>query len=284
MRYLKISSSTLNSVSKSQYIALGIIGTAVCQQWIYSYQHYSYQQAATMYILFVNCGNNLIYLSYVGLPFIFHSLMKLLTIDLMNATSRVPFGKLGKYSDNRTEVQAKLALATVRIRVMKIRRVVKDTQKAFSGVVLGAIVFDQYELVLAVLFALVDTRSHNTTLNAVFFTFPTILQLYLILDCQTEYLKVCEERVQRVRKLTAAAGRLEQQKSEMVWQLRGIKAELKSMPRFSVFGLFELGRHCLLSMGSIALTYVIIAVQFTTSNSPVTCKAFAATANISVEV
>ncbi|KAF2351266.1 hypothetical protein FHG87_017979 [Trinorchestia longiramus] len=56
------------------------------------------------------------------------------------------------------------------------------------------------------------------------------------------------------------------------WLLRSIQGELERMPRFTVFQLFELGRHCILPMGSLVLTYVIIIVQFAVTNQPVTCK------------
>ncbi|KAA0203422.1 Gustatory receptor 4, partial [Hyalella azteca] len=278
VRYLNDSSTSPKSVSRSQYISAGLIVITVCQQ-IYrsSMDHY----AVSMSKFILGCASNLIYISYLGLPFIFHSLIKLFTLDLRQSTSHIIYWKNNtcfeaqQFQDDANEDFVERDLANIWINLIRIRRVITETQKAFSGVVLGVIAIDQYQLVLAVLFASYDTISQNSVISSLFYTFPTALQLYLILDSQTEYLKVCEEGVKRVTRLTAAAGCTGTQNWKTVWQLRGIKAGLKSMPRFSVFGLFELGRHCLLSMGSIALTYVIIAVQFTTSNSPVTCKAFA---------
>ncbi|KAA0203423.1 Gustatory receptor 42 [Hyalella azteca] len=289
VRYLNGSSTSPKSVSKSQYILAALIVITTCQL-LYSAAMSKYASKKLMHSLLVTSGQTLIQLCYLGLPFILYSLMKLLAVELRQSTSLFLIQKHNRFSDThkylakRTEELAEPDLANVRISVMKIRRAAIATHKAFSGVVLGAIVFGQYQVVLAVLFALLNRSRGNSAVTALFFTFPTALQLYLLLDSQTEYLKVCEERVKRVRKLTAAAGQMGPQNWKAVWQLHAIKAELKSMPRFFVFGLFELSRRCLLSMGSIALTYVIIAVQFTTSNSPVTCKAFAATANLSAEV
>ncbi|KAA0186143.1 Gustatory receptor 47 [Hyalella azteca] len=143
----------------------------------------------------------------------------------------------------------------------------------FSVVVFALLAYEQVNMVLLVLYALYDSSpSHFWSL--LFFTVPSALKLWLILDSQSGYIKVCQEGVHRVKRLIAEVGGLGPRYEQEVWQLRGILAELERMPRFTILGLFELGRHCLLAMGSVVLTYVTIAVQFTTSNNPVTCKPF----------
>ncbi|KAA0186868.1 Gustatory receptor 49, partial [Hyalella azteca] len=135
------------------------------------------------------------------------------------------------------------SLYRIKKKLISCNRTAGLIHSQFSVVIFALLAYEQVNMVVLVLYALYDS-SPTHFWSLLFFTVPSALKLWLILDSQSGYIKV------------------------EVWQLRGILAELERMPRFTILGLFELGRHCLLAMGSVVLTYVIIAVQFTTSNNP----------------
>ncbi|XP_047738484.1 uncharacterized protein LOC125178540 [Hyalella azteca] len=103
------------------------------------------------------------------------------------------------------------------------------------------------------------------------FLVPRALHIWLLIDSQTGYAQSCTDVIQRTKKLIIKSNR-DGHSTQKIWHLRGIQNELERMPRFTIFGLFELGRHCLLSMLSLLLTYVIIVAQFVMSSNPVTCS------------
>ncbi|KAA0184338.1 Gustatory receptor 48 [Hyalella azteca] len=165
------------------------------------------------------------------------------------------------------------SLYRIKKKLISCNRTAGLIHSQFSVVILALLAYQQLNMVLLVLYALYDS-SPTHFWSLLLFTVPSALKLWLILDSQSGYIEVCQEGVHRAKTLIAEVGGLGPRYAQVVWQLRGILAELERMPRFTILGFFELGRHCLLAIGSVVLTYVIIAVQFTTSNNPVTCKPF----------
>ncbi|KAA0185372.1 Gustatory receptor 72 [Hyalella azteca] len=181
----------------------------------------------------------------------------------------------------KPEASATSRLENVRKELKTLRQTVSCTHKSFSAVALGVLVYEQLELLALALHGMYGDTKSCSAWQALFFSLKAVYQLCFIVDSQTDYRTACEEGVHRVKRLIAEVERLGPKHADEVWQLRGIQAELERMPRFTILGLFVLGRHCLLSMGSIVLTYVIIAVQFTTSSNPVTCKAVSCNCSLS---
>ncbi|KAA0184312.1 Gustatory receptor 76 [Hyalella azteca] len=155
-------------------------------------------------------------------------------------------------------------------RIRNVRMACQNIHSAFILPVFLFLVYEPLELLILILFALY-AQNIQTVYGLLLFIIPGLVHLWLILDAPTDYERTCEDGVHLIRKLITEVGKEEQNRRKEVWQLRGIQAELESMPRFTIFGLFELGRHCLLSMGSLVLIYVIIVVQFAGSGTPVTC-------------
>ncbi|KAA0192637.1 Gustatory receptor 66, partial [Hyalella azteca] len=145
------------------------------------------------------------------------------------------------------EISAIKNIDNIRKELMKLRHTVRRVHKAFSVAALEVLTYEQVELLFLILYGMYEENSTSSAWQAVLFTLPAAFTLCLVLNSQTEYRNVCEEGVHRVKKLKTEVGRMGPRHAHKVWQLRGIQAELERMPRFTIFGLFELGRHCLLS-------------------------------------
>ncbi|KAA0184311.1 Gustatory receptor 61 [Hyalella azteca] len=206
-----------------------------------------------------------VFFTYMNCSLLLMSIMKIFssnimhTLDALSSTS-IPMLEFTP-SDHRK------SYSTIRKQITGFQRLAKDIHECFSVVVFGILAFEQLEMGLLVLQCIYLTLTPIK--NSFIFYVPVALNVWAILDSQTQYINACEEGVHRAKKLIADVGHMGPEQE--VWQLRGIHAELKRMPRFTIFVFFELGRHCLLSMGSVMLTYVIIAVQFAMGSSSATC-------------
>ncbi|KAA0184314.1 Gustatory receptor 74a [Hyalella azteca] len=217
------------------------------------------------------------FVSGLVLSFCFNSSMKTLSLELKNVVVKIVHESHPvKYQLSAMKIADVIpsSLPEMKKKVAVMRRTIYNIHHSFSVVAFGILAYEQLEMVLVVLHAIFFAHSKVPHVQTFLITVAASVPLWLVLDSQTAYIKTCEDGIHRVKKLIAEVGLKGSEHVQEVWHLRGIQAELERMPRFTIFGLFELGRHCLLSMGSIVLTYVIIAIQFTTSNNPVTCKPF----------
>ncbi|KAA0184315.1 Gustatory receptor 74b [Hyalella azteca] len=281
VKFLNILSSikeTCLNINRKTYTLIALLLTVVVHQ---NYRYYIFHRKETnqnldgiseqwlgssfLGRLSVCIISNLFLWPYLTLPLFLYTLMIQATSLLHQALE-----KLNETSDAK---DLSAIMKKVRNYVLKVKRSIELIHKSFMEITLLILAYVQLELVMIVLYAMYDSSSLYAE-ESFFVLLPTFLELWLFLNCQSGYIYACEDGIHRVKKLIAEVGLKGSEHVQEVWHLRGIQAELERMPRFTIFGLFELGRHCLLSMGSIVLTYVIIAIQFTTSNNPVTCKPF----------
>ncbi|KAA0200131.1 Gustatory receptor 81, partial [Hyalella azteca] len=123
-------------------------------------------------------------------------------------------------------------LDIVRKVLIQLRHTVSRVHKAFSVAALGVVIYEQVDLFFLILYGMFENTTSDSVGRAIFFSLPAAFQLWLVLNSQTAYVKMCEESKHRVRKLAAEVGRMGPQFSQEAWQIRSIHAELKRMPRF----------------------------------------------------
>ncbi|KAA0192636.1 Gustatory receptor 51, partial [Hyalella azteca] len=155
---------------------------------------------------------------------------------MWKSTPDSPMGENSPHSKNY--------LDQVRKNLISCNQTVRLIHSQFSVVGFGLLAAVQIHLVMLALHAMYH-ESNASFWTTFLFVAPAAGKLWLIVDSQTGFVKECEEGVHRVKIHIAEVGRSGPKNAEKVWQLRGIQAEL--MPRFTILGLFKLGRHCLLS-------------------------------------
>ncbi|KAA0203762.1 Gustatory receptor 83, partial [Hyalella azteca] len=191
------------------------------------------------------------YFPYFALVITLNTLMGEMTADL-NQINRVlyTYGKMGHMITERHVISLRnefserggsasdywkqTSMEDVKRGIIKIRRAVVLIQKIFSFTVFAVLAFEQLEIMMI-------------TLNGERLI-RRISKPQHVYGLRCHYSACfCADGVYCAKKRQADIACMGPRYKKMVWQLRGIQVELERMPRFMIFGLFELGRPCLLA-------------------------------------